>query len=188
MKRLRAEFDARRVNFVLAHLKFLDETGINLALTPRYGRAASGERVVDHVPQNYGENLAFLAGLSLNGLSAPMSVEGAVDTAVFHAYVEQMLSPTLQPGDIVVMDNLAVHKVAESAQLITARGARIEYLPPYSPELNPIEKCWAKLKTVLRQAKARTREALEEALTRALQTISAADAHAWFPHCGYPVH
>jgi hypothetical protein len=121
-KRLRAEFDARRVNFVLAQLKFWDETGSNLALTPRYGRAASGERVVDPVPQNSGENLSFLAVLSLNGLSAPRRVEGAVDTAVFHAYGEQVLSPTLQPGDSVVMDNLAVHNVAELAQLITARG------------------------------------------------------------------
>ena len=169
-------------------MKFLDETGINLALTPRYGRATPGVRVVDSVPQNYGENLSVLALLSLNGLSAPMSVNGAVDSAVFQAYVEHVLGPTLQPGDIVVMDNLAVHKVAGITELITARGARIEYLPPYSPDLNPIEKCWAKLKTALRQAKARTREALEEALTRALQTISAADAHAWFTHCGYPVH
>ena len=88
----------------------------------------------------------------------------------------------------MVMDNLAVHKVAGIAQAIAARGARGEYLPPYSPDLNPIEKCWAKLKTALRQAKARTREALEEALTHALQTISADDALAWFTHCGYPVH
>jgi transposase len=109
-------------------------------------------------------------------------------TAVFQTYVEQVLGPTLQPGDIVVMDNLAVHKVAGIAQAIAARGARGEYLPPYSPDLNPIEKCWAKLKTALRQAKARTREALEEALTHALQTISADDALAWFTHCGYPVH
>jgi len=176
------------VAFVLAHVKFVDETGINLALTPRYGRATPGVRVVDSVPQNYGQNLSVLAILSLNGLSAPMSVNGAVDSAVFRAYVEHVLGPTLQPGDMVVMDNLAVHKVAGITESITARGARVEYLPPYSPDLNPIEKCWAKLKTALRQAKARTREALEEALTLALQTISAADAHAWFTHCGYPVH
>ena len=188
MKRLRAEFRGRSVNFVLTHLKFLDETGINRTLTPRYGRATPGMRVVDSIPQNYGENLSFLAVLSLEGLSAPMSVEGAVDTAVSQTYVEQVLAPMLQPGDIVVMDNLAVHKVAGIAPALAARGARVEYLPPYSPDLNPIEKCWAKLKTALRQAKARTREALEEALTQALRTISAADALAWFTHCGYPVH
>jgi transposase len=188
MKRLRAEFDERSVAFALAHVKFLDETGLNLALTPRYGRAARGVRVVDRVPQNYGENLSVLAALSLSGLSAPMSVEGAVDTAVFQTYIEQVLGPTLQLGDIVVMDNLAVHKVTGIAQALAARGARVEYLPPYSPALNPIEKCWAKLKTALRQAKARTRETLEEALAQALQTISADDALAWFAHCGYPVH
>ena len=188
MKRLRAEFAARRVTCVWAQLKCGDGTGITLALTPRYGRAASGKRVVDPGPQNSGENLSFLAVLSLNGLSAPMSVEGAVDTAVFLAYVERVLSPTLRPGEIVGMDNLAVHKVAAIAQLITARGARIESLPPYSPDLNPMEKGWAQLNTVLRQAKARTREALEEGLSHALTTLRTADARAWFTHCGYPGH
>ena len=188
MKELRAAFAARRLSFVLDRLRFLDETGITLALTCRYGRAAPGVRVVDTVPQNYGQNITLLAAFSLQGLSAPMTVEGAVDTEVFRSYVDHVLGPTLRPGDIVLMDNLAVHKVKDIVAAIHARGARVEYLPPYSPDLNPIEKCWAKLKTALRQAKARTREALEEALKQALQTISVADACAWFAHCGYPVH
>jgi transposase len=188
VKRLRAEFQARSLSFVLDHLRFIDETGMQVALTPLYGRAAPGVRVVDTVPQNYGENISLLAALSLYGLSAPMTVEGAVDAEVFRVYVEQVLGPTLRPGDILLMDNLAVHKVPGIEEAVRARGARVEYLPPYSPDLNPIEKCWAKIKTALRQAKARTREALEGALKQVLHTVSAADARAWFAHCGYPVH
>jgi transposase len=188
VKRWRAEFQARGLSFVLDHLRFIDETGMQVALTPLYGRAAPGVRVVDTVPQNYGENISLLAALSLHGLSAPMTVEGAVDAEVFRVYVEQVLGPTLHPGDIAVMDNLAVHKVTGIEAAICARGARVEYLPPYSPDLNPIEKCWAKIKTALRHAKARTREALEAALEHALRTITATDALAWFASSGYPVH
>jgi transposase len=188
VKGLRAAFQARAASFVVSHLKFLDETGVNLALTRAYGRAAPGERVVDTVPRNYGETISVLAALGVGGLSASMTVEGAVDAEVFRVYVEQVLGPTLAPGDIVVMDNLAVHKVAGIEEALGARGARVAFLPPYSPDFNPIEKGWAKLKAALRQAKARTREALEVALTQALRTITAADAHAWFTHCGYPVH
>lgn len=169
-------------------LKFIDESGINIALTRLYGRGAPGQRVLGSVPRNYGQSISLLAALGVQGLRAPMMVEGAVDTEVFGAYVEQVLGPTLEPGDIVVMDNLAVHKVGGIEQAIEARGARVQYLPPYSPDLNPIEKCWAKIKTALRQAKARTREALQEALCQALLTISPANACAWFVHCGYPVH
>ena len=188
MTGLRTEYQPRRLGFAAARLKFIDETGMNLAMTRRYGRAAPGVRVVDRVPRNHGANLSLLAALGLAGLSAPMTVEGAVDTAVFRSYVDRVLGPTLRPGDIVVWDNLAVHKVAEIAAAIAARGARLEPLPPYSPEFNPIEHCWAKLKTALRQAGARTRRRLDAALKRALKTITPADAQAWFAHCGYPVH
>lgn len=188
MKQLRADFQERSLTFVLARLKFIDETGMTLALTRLYGRAAPGVRVVDTVPRNYGENISLLAALSIQGLSAPMTVNGAVDTEVLRLYIDQVLGPTLQPGDIVVMDNLAVHKVAGIAEAIRAWGARLEYLPPYSPDLNPIERCWAKIKAALRQAKARTRDTLEAALKQALQLVTAADAQAWFAHCGYPVH
>lgn len=166
----------------------MDESGSNLALTRLYGRAAPGERVAEGVPQNYGENVTILAAIGFDGLQAPMTVNGAVDGAVFLAYVREMLCPTLAEGDIVVMDNLKAHKVAGVREAIEARGARLEYLPPYSPDFNPIEKCWSKVKTALRKAKARTREALEAALKQALLTITEADARAWFAHCGYPVH
>lgn len=169
-------------------LKFIDEAGSNLALTRLYGRAAPGARIAEGVPQNYGENVTMLAAIGLGGLSAPMTVNGAVDGAVFLAYVREVLSPTLRAGDVVVMDNLKAHKVAGVREAIEACGARLEYLPPYSPDLNPIEKCWSKVKTYLRKAKARTREALEAALKEALLTITEADARAWFAHCGYPVY
>ncbi len=188
VKGLRRAFGKRMATGAVKRLKFIDESGINIALTRLYGRGAPGQRVLGSVPRNYGQSISLLAALGVQGLRAPMMVEGAVDTEVFGAYVEQVLGPTLEPGDIVVMDNLAVHKVGGIEQAIEARGARVQYLPPYSPDLNPIEKCWAKIKTALRQAKARTREALQEALCQALLTISPANACAWFVHCGYPVH
>jgi transposase len=178
----------RITEFVSARLKFIDESGSNLALTRLFGRAEPGERVCEGVPQNYGENVTMLAALGLQGVSAPMTVNGAVDGAVFLAYVRQVLMPTLSEGDIVVMDNLGAHRAAGVAEAIEARGARLEYLPPYSPDYNPIEQCWSKIKTYLRKAKARTREALEAALQQALLQITEADALAWFAHCGYPVH
>ena len=117
-----------------------------------------------------------------------MTVNGAVAGEVFLAYVREMLVPTLHEGDIVVVDNLGVHKVAGVREAIEAQGASVEDLPPSSPADHPIEKCWSKIKTALRAAKARTREALEAALKEALLTITQSDVRAWFAHCGYPVH
>jgi transposase len=188
VKGLREEWSVVAADFIASRLKSLDEAGSNLALTRLYGRAAPGERVAEGVPQNYGENLTMLAAIGLDGLQAPMTVNGAVDGAVFLTYVRGVLAPTLSAGDIVVMDNLKAHKVAGVREAIEARGARVEYLPPYSPDLNPIEKCWSKVKTYLRKAKARTREALEAALKEALLLVTVSDARAWFAHCGYPVH
>jgi transposase len=173
---------------IFRRLKFLDEAGSNLAMTRLYGRAARGTRVFDSVPQNYGENITMLACLSVAGLSAPMTVEGAVDGAVCLVYVEQVLAPTLFEGDVVVMDNLGAHKVKGVREAVEARGAKLIYLPPYSPDLNPIEKCWSKIKTYLRAAKARTRQALEQALKEALLLVTEKDAQGWFESCGYPVY
>jgi len=168
-------------------LKFIDESGVNFAMTRRYGRAPKGARVIDAVPQNHGPNVTMLGALGLHGIDAVMTVEGATDTEVFLAYLEHVLAPTLRPGDIVVMDNLRTHKVDEVQPAIEGRGAHLIYLPPYSPDLSPIEHCWSKLKTALRTAKARTREALDTAITHALTTISASDAHHWCTDCGYAV-
>ena len=186
--RIRRDEYQREIAAVIGRLKFLDEAGSNIAMTRLYGRAERGERVFDSVPQNYGENITMLACLSAEGLSAPMTVEGAVDGAVFKVYVEQVLAPTLLPGDVVIMDNLGAHKVKGIREAVEARGATIIYLPPYSPDLNPIEKCWSKIKTYLRAAKARTRQALEQALKEALLLVTEKDAQRWFASCGYPVY
>jgi transposase len=184
----RSEYRAEIALEIVQRLKFLDEAGSNISMTRLYGRAAPGERVIDSVPQNRGENISMLACLSLSGISAPMTVEGAVDSLCFLLYVEQVLCPTLSEGDVVVMDNLSAHKAKGVRELIEGCGARLIYLPPYSPDLNPIEKCWSKIKTYLRAAKARTREALEKALAEVLQLITEEDAAGWFASCGYPVY
>jgi transposase len=169
----------------VARCKFIDESGVNISMTRLYGRAPKGHRVVGSIPQNWGRNITMLAALSVTGVVAAMTVEGATDTDVFCAYVSDVLSPTLETGDIVVMDNLSAHKAQRVRELIEARGARLVYLPPYSPDFNPIERCWSKIKTFLRAAKARTSERLNEAIKQAFETITEADARAWFKHCGY---
>jgi transposase len=167
--------------------KFLDESGMNLAMPRLFGRPPRGERVLDTVPQNYGPNVTIIGALSLQGLDAVMTVDGATDGAVFQAYVEQVLGPTLGAGDVVLMDNLGADKVAGSRETIESYGAQVGYLPPYSPDLLPLEPCWSKIKTALRKAKARTREALDHALEHVLPTVTAVDARNWFIHCGYTI-
>jgi transposase len=169
-------------------LKFIDETGLNIAMTRRYGRAPRGQRVADAVPKNFGRNLTILGALSCHGLDAVMTVDGATDAAVFRTYVEYVLVPTLRPGDVVVMDNLGAHKVTGIRTMITDAGARLVYLPPYSPDYSPIESCWSKLKTCLRGRKARTREVLDEALSAIIPKISSRNARGWFAHCGYALN
>ena len=154
-------------------------------MTRRFGRARRGQRVHDAVPKNWGRNVTVLGSLSSQGLEAVMTVEGATDAAVFRTYVDQILVPTLKPGDVVVMDNLAAHKVEGIGRAIEAAGASLMYLPPYSPDYSPIEPCWSKLKTALRAIKARTREALDSALAHVIDTVTASDAKGWFTHCGY---
>ena len=176
-----ASLDVRR-------LKFIDESGVNLAMTRLYGRAPKGERVVGTVPQNYGQNVTMLGALGSQGLQAVMTVEEAMDTAAFRAYVKHVLGPTLSPGDIVVLDNLGVHKARGIQQMLARRRVRLLYLPPYSPDLAPIEPCWSKVKTALRKAKARTRSALDSAITAVLPTVTEADEYGWFRHCGYAIH
>ncbi len=166
----------------------MDEAGSNLAMTRLYGRGARGARVIETVPQNYGENITMLASLSIDGIEAAMTINGAVDGVVFKVYVEKVLCPTLTAGDVVVMDNLPAHKVSGIKELIEECGAKLIYLPPYSPDLNPIEKCWSKIKTYLRKAKARTREGLEKALREVLLLITKEDAVGWFKSCSYTIH
>jgi transposase len=167
---------------------FLDESGVTTEMTRRYGRAARGQRVQDAVPAGHWRTLTLLAALSLHGLRAAMTVESPTDGDVFLAYVEQVLGPRLQPGDVVVLDNLAAHKVAGVRALIEARGAQLLYLPPYSPDFNPIEQAWSKVKELLRAAQARTLPLLDDAITAALAAITADNAVGWFRHCGYRIH
>jgi transposase len=169
-------------------VKFIDESGLNLAMTRLYGRAPRGERVLGSAPQNYGPNVTLLGALSCTGLEAVMMIEGATDADVFRAYVREVLGPTLRAGDIIIADNLSAHKAAGVQEAIAATGARLLYLPPYSPDLNPIEQCWSKIKAFLRAAKARTREALDMAVAFALATVTESDARAWFAHSGYVLH
>ncbi len=166
-------------------LKFLDESGVTTQMTRLWGRAPRGERVTEATPDGRWQVLTTLGTMSLHGMEAVMTVPSATDGDVFRAYVEQVLCAQLEPGDVLVLDNLSAHKVAGIRELIEARGAQIMYLPPYSPDLNPIEKAWSKFKQFLRSAKARTAEALDKAITEALKTITPENAAAWFRHCGY---
>lgn len=167
---------------------FVDETSTNLTYCRRYGRAFGGQRLVQAVPWHKGPNVTFIAALTPEGLGALLSVNGAVTGEVFAAYLDQVLGPTLRPGDVVVLDNLPVHKVAGLAEVAQKYGARLLYLPPYSPDFNPIELAFSKLKTWLRTAKARTCDVLEDAIRTAAEWITATNAKNWFDHCGYHVH
>ena len=140
------------------------------------------------VPRHGGPNVTLVAVLTLNGLQAAMTGSGAVNGDVFAAYLQQVLGPILVPGDVVVLDTLPAHKVAGLAELVKARGARLLYLPPYSPNFNPIERAFSKLKTWLRTAPARTRDTLETVIQTATEWVTEADAKNWFDHCGYHVH
>jgi transposase len=188
VQQARAEYAQALKRVDLKRCKFIDESGINLALTPLYGRAPRGERAQGSTPINYGQNLTLIGALGSDGLDALMMIEGATDGEVFRAYTERVLCPTLKAGDIVIMDNLGAHKVSGIREAIEECGARLIYLPPYSPDLSPIEACWSKIKQALRAAGARTRRKLERAIKRALETITESDALAWFAHCGYKLN
>jgi len=164
---------------------FVDEMGIKLDLARSYGRAVPGERVVDTKPSTRGENLSVIGALGADALRAAMSVPGAVDGDAYLVFTQHVLAPCLHPGNIVFMDNVPTHKMPSIADALAAVGARVQFLPPYSPDLSPIENCWSKIKTFLRSVAARTRKALDAALSNALATITHDDIKGWFAHCGY---
>jgi len=168
-------------------LRFIDESGSNLSMTRLFGRAPVGVRVTESVPRNYGQQTSIISTLGLSGASATFTVEGAVDTAVFNVYVESILRPTMEAGDIFVLDNLSAHCASCLERVAAECGASVVWLPPYSPDFSPIELMWSKIKTALRAAKARTREALEQALVTALELVTPANCEGWFKHCGYRV-
>jgi transposase len=164
---------------------FLDESGAKTNMTRLYGRVFGGQRLVDTAPHGHWCSTTILSSIRLDGSTAAMVIEGATDTSVFQAYVHRILIPSLRSRDIVVLDNLAPHKHPVILQMLDAAGVEVWHLPPYSPDFNPIENMWSKIKAYLRKAKARTSKALLRAIARALGTITAADVSGWFQHCGY---
>jgi transposase len=164
---------------------FVDECSTNISLSPTYARAPRGERARGKAPRNWGKNVSLVCAIDSGGVKPSMSVEGAVDGRAFETYVERFLAPNLKGGQIVVMDNLSVHKSKRVKRLIEEAGAALLLLPPYSPDMNPIEEVFSKLKATLRKAGARTREALVEATGRALDAITPEDIRGFFSDCGY---
>ncbi len=165
---------------------FVDEMGANTSLHSLYAWSKRGQRVYCSVPRNRGKNTTLLASMSMDGMGPSLAVTGAVNATVFEAYLEQALLPHLLPGRIVVvMDNLSAHKSERVRELIEAAGCEVLYLPPYSPDLNPIEEAFSKIKGILRKAEARTREALVEAMGKALDAVTVRDVRGFFEHCGY---
>jgi transposase len=168
-----------------ASFVFLDETGATTKMVRRYGWGPKGERLVDAAPHGHWCTTTFVAGLRSTGLIAPLVLAGPMTGEAFRAYVEQILAPSLLPGDVVVMDNLPAHKAAGVAEAIAAAGAYILYLPPYSPDLNPIEQLFAKLKALLRKAAARTRDALWDTIGRLLDAFSPVECRNYLENSGY---
>jgi transposase len=166
-------------------LVFLDETWAKTNMTRLRGRAPRGQRLIAKVPHGHWKTTTFLAALRTRGLTAPLVVDGAINGAVFLAYVEQQLAPTLKAGDIVILDNLNSHKVKGVREAIEARGASLVYLPPYSPDFNPIELVFAKLKWLLRSEAARTKESLWELCGMLLDRFSSGECANYIRHCGY---
>jgi transposase len=176
---LASHFDARR-------LVFVDESGFHTSMTRLRARAPKGKRAYGKVPRNRGKNTTLIAAITLQGaMGAPMSVEGGTDSAAFEAYVEHFLAPTLREGQVVVLDGLGAHRPKKIRELVEARGADLVFLPSYSPDLNPIEEAFSKVKALVRKEGARLSEALVEALGRALASVTAEDAAGWFAHAGY---
>ena len=170
-----------------ARLIFIDETWITTSLTRLRGRAPVGQRLVDKVPHGHWKTTTLIAALDHQGMRCSATVDGAIDGDLFVAFCQQVLVPTLRQGDLVILDNLSVHKVAGVRQAIASVGAGLAYLPPYSPDLNPIENAFSKIKQTLRSAAHRTLKALWSDTQRVLETIRASDAQGYFRHCGYAV-
>ena len=176
---LASHFDARR-------LVFVDESGMHTSMTRLYARAPRGKRAYGKVPRNRAKNTTLIASITLEGaMGESMTVEGATDALAFEAYVEYFLAPTLKDGQVVVLDGLGAHRTEKVRELVERGGADLVFLPSYSPDLNPIEEAFSKIKGIVRKVGARTREALVEAIERALAAVTPEDAAGWFAHAGY---
>jgi transposase len=183
----RAAYQAEIQQIPAEDLVFIDESGITTNMVRRFARARGGRRAMGRAPAGRYERLTLLGAIALTGLRALMTIPAATDEAVFLAFIEQVLVPELRPGQVVVFDNLAAHKRPAITAAIEKAGCRVILLPPYTPEWNPIEPCWSKIKEFLRSRAARTLESLETAVADAMDTVSDQDAQGWFRHCGYKV-
>jgi transposase len=163
----------------------VDECGAHTSMTRLYARAPRGERAYGKVPRNRGPNTTLLASMTRRGMGPCLAVEGPTTKAVFEAYVEQVLAPSLRPGQVVILDNLGAHKGERVRELIEGRGCSLLFLPPYSPDFSPIEEAFSKIKALLRKAAVRVRGALVEAIGRAISAVTPEDALGFFSHCGY---
>jgi len=181
----RAAWRALQPEIGIDRLVFIDETGASTKMARLYGRSLRGTRCVAPIPHGHWQTTTFVGALRATGMTAPMVLDGAMDGAAFEAYVKEVLASTLRPGDIVVMDNLPAHKRAQIRIAIEAAGAQLMYLPPYSPDLNPIEMAFAKLKAALRKAAARSLEALWQAIAQALTTFTPQECSNFFAAAGY---
>jgi transposase len=168
-----------------SRLIFVDEMGTNTSLSPMYAWAPKGRRAYWSVPRNRGANTTLLSSMSTEGMGPSLTVEGATTSLVFEAYVERVLAPTLRKGQVVAMDNLSAHKGERIRELIEERGCQLVYLPSYSPDFNPIEEAFSKVKGLVRKTEARTKEALIEAIGTALCAVTSDDVRAFYEHCGY---
>jgi transposase len=176
---LAKHFEARR-------LVFVDESGFHTSMTRLYARAPRGKRAYGKVPRNRGKNTTLIASITLEGtMSESMAIEGATDAQAFEAYMERFLAPTLKEGQVVMLDGLGAHRSEKFRELVEARGAQLVFLPSYSPDLNPIEEAFSKIKSMVRKVSARTREVLVEAIELALAAVTSEDAAGWFAHAGY---
>jgi transposase len=181
----RAAFAKKQMKMPVERLIFIDEFAINTAMTRSHARAPRGERAEVSEPGYHEPNTSVIGALSLTGINALMTIEGAVDTQVFDLFVEHFLVPKLIKGDLVVLDNVKFHYSQRAIELIEAAGASVEHLPAYSPDFNPIEERISKIKSTLRSLKARTKRKLDNALAKAIKMISVDDICGWFAHCGY---
>lgn len=185
MQQERAQF-WQLVQVILAKdFIFIDESGINLALTRLYARSPRGKRAHGKRPQKRGKNVSLIGAIGLKGLITQVSLLGSTDSLSFAAFISQCLVPKLWAGACVVMDNCSIHKGAEIEALITQAGARLIYLPPYSPDFSPIENCWSKIKSLLRAMEARNYPDLVKAIEQAFEAVSLNDIRSWFTHCCY---
>ena len=184
---LRSEFQRQQKDFDPTRLVFLDEAGCHISMTPTHGWAPRGERLYDHVPRNRGTVTTMLGALTIGGLEAVMTIEGSTDSNVFHAFITEVLAPRLNPGDVVVLDNVSAHKNQRTKDFLTNLGVKMLFLPPYSPDMNPIEECWSKVKEALRRACTRTITTLDQAIAAAADSVKPEDAAGWFSHAGWVV-